>query len=441
LRSEHGQDDPTLELAGDLRAELLLALVVGAQRVGDDELGQRVGGQPLDAARVLDQLVAVERDRIEGAERGPQLFEVPVLGEAVGGADDVRGHHVLDHRADPVVHVLALEHPAALLVHDLALAVHDVVVLEHVLARLEVLRLDLPLRRRDRARHPLVLDRDVIGDLHRGEDPVHPVGLEQAHQLVLQRQVEPRLTRVALAAGATAQLVVDAARLVPLGADDRQAAELGDLVVLGLDLLLEPLQRARPLGLVLVGRLHRVEATAAQVLVGEELRRAAEHDVGAATGHVGGHGDRALVTGHRDDRRLTLVLLGVQHLVRDAPAAQQRGQVLALLHAHRAHQHRLAGLVPGGDVVGDGRVLRLLGAVDEVGVVVAADRLVGRDRDHAEVVGLVELAGLGHRGAGHTGELLVQAEVVLQRDRRERLVLLADPHLLLASIAWCRPSL
>ena len=54
---------------------------------------------------------------------------------------------------------------------------------------------------------------------------------------------------IALTAGATAQLVVDPATLVPLGADDVQAA------------------RVRHPG--------------------------AEDDVGAAAGHVGGNGDRA----------------------------------------------------------------------------------------------------------------------------------------------------
>ena len=43
-----------------------------------------------------------------------------------------------------------------------------------------------------------------------------------------------------------------------------------------------------------------------------------------------------------------------------------------------------------------------------------------------EAVDLDELLLLGLRGAGHAGELLVEAEVVLERDRRERLVLLLD---------------
>ena len=41
-----------------------------------------------------------------------------------------------------------------------------------------------------------------------------------------------------------------------------------------------------------------------------------------------------------------------------------------------------------------------------------------------------ELAGFGRRGAGHAAELLVHAEVVLQRDGREGLVLLFDLHAL-----------
>ena len=41
-----------------------------------------------------------------------------------------------------------------------------------------------------------------------------------------EREVEAGLARVALAAGTAAQLVVDAPRLVALGADDVEAAEL-----------------------------------------------------------------------------------------------------------------------------------------------------------------------------------------------------------------------
>ena len=54
-----------------------------------------------------------------------------------------------------------------------------------------------------------------------------------------------------------------------------------------------------------------------------------------------------------------------------------------------------------------------------------------RDGHHADLVDLVELARLGLGGTGHAGELLVEAEVVLQGDRGEGLVLLLDLHALL----------
>ena len=70
--------------------------------------------------------------------------------------------------------------------------------------------------------------------------------------------------------------------------------------------------------------------------------------------------------------------------------------------------------------------LRGLGLVDDVGVVVALDGLVGRDLDDVELVDLHKLVRLGEGGTGHTGELIVHAEEVLEGDRGERLALPLD---------------
>ena len=56
---------------------------------------------------------------------------------------------------------------------------------------------------------------------------------------------------------------------------------------------------------------------------------------------------------------------------------------------------------------------------------------VGRDLDDLELVDVEELVGLGRGRAGHAGELLVEPEIVLERDGGQRLVLGLDLHVLL----------
>ena len=80
------------------------------------------------------------------------------------------------------------------------------------------------------------------------------------------------------------------------------------------------------------------------------------------------------------------------------------------------------------DVFDDRLELVLLREVHEVRVVLADHRLVGRDHHHLQAVDLHELGRFRIRRAGHARELLVEAEVVLEGDRGDGLVLLAHPH-------------
>ena len=109
---------------------------------------------------------------------------------------------------------------------------------------------------------------------------------------------------------------------------------------------------------------------------------------------------------------------------------KQRRQRLRLLDGRRAHQHRPADLVQLRDLVGDGVQLLLLGLVDDVVVVQADQRLVGRDDHDVQVVDLGELRRLGVGRPGHARQLAVHAEVVLDRDGGQGLVLPLDLHLL-----------
>ena len=147
-----------------------------------------------------------------------------------------RVHHLLAHVGDGVGDVLVLHQLDALVEDDLALVVHHVVELEHVLADVEVARLDLLLRLLQRLVDPGMDDRLVLLEAELLQHAVELVGPEDAHQVVLQRQEELGMAGVALAAGAAAQLVVDAPQFVALGAEHVEAAGAERLVLESRDL-------------------------------------------------------------------------------------------------------------------------------------------------------------------------------------------------------------
>ncbi len=377
---------------------------------------------------------------------GPQVdgLHVPVVrSRAVGTALRHDGvHRIADDAGNAVGHGLAVQNGVALLVDGLALQVHHVVVFQHVLTGGEVHGLHLALSALDGLRHHGRLDGHVVflvGLLHHVCDGVHLRTAEQAHEVVFQRQVELGHARVALTARTTAQLVVDTAGLVALGADDAQAAGgAHPLLLLIADGLGLSESRSAILGgghaarlLLVAGHRIGVEAALAQHVLGEHLRIAAETDVRTAAGHVGGDGHRTGAARLGHDVGLALVVLGVQGLVRDAALVQKARELLGVLDGHGADEARLAGRVALGDVVGHGVELAVHRAVHQVVLVLADDRAVRRDGHDRQLVDLAELGILGHGGTGHARELVVEAEVVLQRDGGKRLVLLAHDDALL----------
>ncbi|CAN4048641.1 hypothetical protein EJMLMN_EJMLMN_09525, partial [Dysosmobacter welbionis] len=160
-----------------------------------------------------------------------------------------------------------------------------------------------------------------------------------------------------------------------------------------------------------------------QVCPGQVLGVAAQHDIGAAAGHVGGHGDGAELARLGHDLRFLLMVLGVQQVVLDALPGQQAAEQLVLLNGHGTHQHGLALGVAVLDLLDDRSVLACLGLVHHVVVVVALVGPVGGDLHNVQLVDGAELLLLRHGGAGHAGQLVVQAEVVLEGDGGQGLVL------------------
>ena len=155
--------------------------------------------------------------------------DVPLLGQRVfrDRARDHRGDRLVAHVGDGGGDVARIHDLAALLVDDLALVVHHVVVFEELLADIVVARLDLLLRLGERLVDPGVDDRLAFLEAEPLQHRIHPLGAEDPHQIVFERDEEFGGAGVALAAGAAAQLVVDAAALMPLAADDEERRRPG----------------------------------------------------------------------------------------------------------------------------------------------------------------------------------------------------------------------
>ena len=223
----------------------------------------------------------------------------------------------------------------------------------------------------------------VVVDARPAHHIFEAVAAEALHQFVLQGDKELAAAGVALASGAAPQLVVHPAGFVVFGADDMEAA-----------------QGYHPL-------VFLVPAVALGVA-------AAEDDVGAAPGHIGGNGNGAGAPGLGYDAGLLFVVAGVQHLVGDALPAQALAQCLGGFNRSGADQHRLPGLGTVDDVVHHGAPLALGGGKNQVGGILADHRQVGGNGHRFQAVNLIELVGFGDGGAGHSGQLAVHTEVVLQ---------------------------
>ena len=110
---------------------------------------------------------------------------------------------------------------------------------------------------------------------------------------------------------------------------------------------------------------------------------------------------------------------------------KQVGEMFGFLDGGRADQRRLPARGGGLDLADDAFVFLVRRPVDLVVLVKPRDGPVGGHLDHVEVVDLHELVGLGRGGAGHARELGIETEVVLERDRRQRLILGLDLNMFL----------
>jgi len=214
---------------------------------------------------------------------------------------------------------------------------------------------------------------------------------------------------------------------------------------------------------------HReVDALPAQLVAGHTLGVSPQQDVDTAPGHIRRNRHRARLTRLGDDQGLALVVLGVEHAVWHLAARQLLRQPLGGLDRRGTHEYRPPRLIGLLDLVDHSRELGLLRLVDQVRHVqpaveaatigglrllgrfiyghlvvvtfpkdatkgharlpgldlalleVAKARLVldvGRQHDDVEVVDLAQLLLFGRRRTGHSRQLPIHTEEVLEGDR------------------------
>ena len=117
-----------------------------------------------------------------------------------------------------------MQHAITFTVDGGALLVDDVVKLNDALTNVKVVALNAGLCTLNGATDHGGLERLCLIKAKAVHQADHALTSEPLHQVVFQREVEARRTWVALAAGATTELVIDTARVVSLGANDTETA-------------------------------------------------------------------------------------------------------------------------------------------------------------------------------------------------------------------------
>src|SRR4051794_28490113 len=101
-----------------------------------------------------------------------------------------------------------------------------------------------------------------------------------------------------------------------------------------------------------------------------------EHDVGTAPGDIGRERHRSAASGSRYDSRLSLVVFGVENLVRHLQLGQVVAEQFVFGDRYRTDQDRAALPVQLGDLSSHSAKLAVFAAVDAVRHIIADHRAV-----------------------------------------------------------------
>ncbi len=114
------------------------------------------------------------------------------------------------------------------------------------------------------------------------------------------------------------------------------------------------------------------------------------------------------------DLGLTLVQFGIQYIVFDLAQGKHTAQQFRNFHRSGTYQDGTAFIGEAYHLFDHRGVFFPFGLVDTVILVVANNGFIGRDHHHVEFIDIPEFARFGFCRTGHTGQLAVHPEKVLQ---------------------------
>src|SRR5690606_3685496 len=203
-------------------------------------------------------------------------------------------------------------------------------------------------------------------------DPRDTLRHEQSHEVVFERHIELRCTRITLTSRTSAKLTVNAARLVTFRTDNGKTSG------------------------------------------GPRFR--SQLDVCTTTRHVRRYRYGTRFTRFSNNFCFALVLLCVQHLVLDLFHLEHPADQLGNFHRGCTDEYRATLVGQSLNLLDNGCEFFTNRLVYQIVVILTDHRLVRGDHHHVQLVDVPELRSFRLRGTGHTSELVIHPEVVLQGD-------------------------
>ncbi len=139
-------------------------------------------------------------------------------------------------------------------------------------------------------------------------------------------------------------------------------------------------------------------------------------DIGTTTCHVGSNGHRTALTGFRNDFGFLLVQFRIQYIVRNLTQGKHLAQHFGYFYRCRTYQYRTTCIDHLLDFLDNRLVLFTFGLIDTIVHINTGNRTIGRDNHYIQFIDVPKLARFGFRRTGHTGELMIHTEIVLQSD-------------------------